>query len=203
MVSWPYVCRHITECSYPPPPLPRCELLCSDVLISYYRAPSCTNRRSLSYQSHSIWHSGTDLISQHLILTSVTASRTDLAASRAIDSHHVSHQSPQHLVPISQHLAPISQHLVPRCESRSRTDLPPSGPISRHHLHRSCSSTILQHFYRQVAEQASAVIAAATATAAASVGSLAGAAVACGDGCKLCFLAPRNMKLKTIPCVLA
>ena len=113
MVSWPYVCRHITECSYPPPPLPRCELLCSDVLISYYRAPSCTNRRSLSYQSHSIWHSGTDLISQHLVLTSVTPSRTDLAASRAIDSHHVSHQSPQHLVPISQHLAPISQHLVP------------------------------------------------------------------------------------------
>ena len=94
-------------------------MLCSDVLISYYRAPSCTNRRSLSYQSHSIWHSGTDLISRHLVLTSVTPSRTDLAASRAIDSHHVSHQSPQHLVPISQHLAPISQHLVPRCQSRT------------------------------------------------------------------------------------
>ena len=96
----------------PLPPSQDVSLLCSDVLISYYRAPSCTNRRSLSYQSHSIWHSGTDLISQHLVLTSVTPSRTDLAASRAIDSHHVSHQSPQHLVPISQHLAPISQHLV-------------------------------------------------------------------------------------------
>ena len=103
----------------PHPPSQDVSLLCSDVLISYYRAASCTNRRSLSYQSHSIWHSGTDLISQHLILTSVTASRTDLAASRAIDSHHVSHQSPQHLVPISQHLAPISQHLVPRCQSRT------------------------------------------------------------------------------------
>ena len=103
----------------PHPPSQGVSLLCSDVLISYYRAPSCTNRRSLSYQSHSIWHSGTDLISQHLVLTSVTPSRTDLAASRAIDSHHVSHQSPQHLVPISQHLAPISQHLVPRCQSRT------------------------------------------------------------------------------------
>ena len=103
----------------PHPPSQDVSLLCSDVLISCCRAPSCTNRRSLSYQSHSIWHSGTDFISQHLVLTSVTPSRADLAASRAIYSHHVSHQSPQHLVPISQHLAPISQHLVPQCQSRT------------------------------------------------------------------------------------
>ena len=107
--------------------------------------------------------------------TNLAAFGTDLAASCAT-------------VPISHDLVQTFHHL-----DRSR------GTIS----YRSCSSTILQHFYRQVAEQASAVIAAATATAAASVGSLAGAAVACGDGCKLCFLAPRNMKLKTTPCVLA
>ena len=107
--------------------------------------------------------------------TNLAAFGTDLAASCAT-------------VPISHNLVQTFHHL-----DRSR------GTIS----YRSCSSTILQHFYRQVAEQASAVIAAATATAAASVGSLAGAAVACGDGCKLCFLAPRNMKLKTTPCVLA
>ena len=137
----------------------------------------------------------------HSTRTDLTPSRTDLAASRAI-SHHLAPIAAASRTNLAHRSRSILCHW---CQSRtmSRTDLPPSGPISRHHLHRSCSSTILQHFYRQVAEQASAVIAAATATAAASVGSLAGAAVACGDGCKLCFLAPRNMKLKTIPCVLA
>ena len=159
---------------------------------------------------------------QHLVPTSqhlafwhrshLAASRADLAPSRADLATWTDLVAPSRtdLTPSRTDLAAFGTDLAASCaiganlrRTISRTDLPPSGPISRHHLHRSCSSTILQHFYRQVAEQASAVIAAATATAAASVGSLAGAAVACGDGCKLCFLAPRNMKLKTIPCVLA
>ena len=108
----------------PHPPSQDVSLLCSDVLISYYRAPSCTNRRSLSYQSHSIWHSGTDLISQHLVLTSVTASRTDLAASRTI-SHHlapIAAASRTDLAAFGTDLAASRIDLAP-----SRTDLAPSA----------------------------------------------------------------------------
>ena len=127
-------------------------------------------------------------ILQHLVLHTRTMSRTN-HRSISYQSRSIWHRSRSILCHgANLDLVQTFHHL-----DRSR------GTI----LYRSCSSTILQHFYRQVAEQASAVIAAARATAAASVGSLAGAAVACGDGCKLCFLAPRNMKLKTTPCVLA
>ena len=132
MVSWPYVCRHITECSYPPPPLPRCEL-------ALFRRANFVLSRTILHQSPQPLVP----ISQHLAFwhrLHLAASRTDLCHSISCRSCSIS------CYILAPCLAPIT------AASRTNlaafgTDLAASGAIGAnlarshvqtfHHLDRS------------------------------------------------------------------